>query len=60
MQLVHLQCQPWFGFVYLEDNLSDPPSRGDFVLMRQLRAERRECVLPPLSGWASATVLNGL
>ena len=27
---VELQCDPWVGFVYSEDNLSDPPSRGDF------------------------------
>lgn len=55
VKLVEIQCQPWFGFVYSEDNLADPPSRGDFVLMRQLRARWRRCVLPPFSGWLQAS-----
>ena len=51
IQLVSLQCDPWVGFVYSEDNLSDPPSRGDFRLMRSLGARRRQMVFPRLHGF---------
>ena len=51
MQVVILACQPWIGFVYSEDNISDLPSRNAFKLMRQLKAVRRDCVLPDLSAW---------
>jgi hypothetical protein len=33
VELMALQCQTWFGFVYSEDNLSDGPSRGDYALL---------------------------
>ena len=52
MQVVRLTCQPWIGFVYSEDNISDLPSRGAFQLMRKLKAIRRDCVLPDLSAWS--------
>ena len=54
VELVALACQPWFGFVYSEDNLSDDPSRGEWGLLRRLGAEPRDIVLPRLAGWASA------
>ena len=31
VELVALACQPWFGFVYSEDNLSDDPWRWPCV-----------------------------
>ena len=49
--LAKLGCRPWFSFVYSEDNIADLPSRFDFLLMRQLGAIRRECVLPSLLAW---------
>ena len=48
--VVELQCDPWVGFVYSEDNLSDPPSRGDFKLMQYLGAEYRPMRFPALRG----------
>ena len=51
LQVVRLQCSPWIGFVYSEDNISDPPSRGDFRLMRALGAVRRPMVFPQLRGF---------
>ena len=47
---VKLQCDPWVGFVYSEDNLSDPPSRGDFRLMQTLGAMFRPMLFPELRG----------
>ena len=47
---VELQCDPWVGFVYSEDNLSDPPSRGDFRLMESLGAKFRPMRFPALRG----------
>jgi|EP00966_Prymnesium_polylepis_P169219 hypothetical protein len=49
VQVLSLACQPWFGFVYSEDNLSDLPSRGDFRLLSRLGAVWRPLVLPQLS-----------
>ena len=49
--VLELGCQPWFGFVYSEDNIADLPSRGDFWLMWQLGAIFRPCVLPELNRW---------
>ena len=49
-QILNLQCYPWFGFVCSEDNLSDLPSRHEFRLLRELKAKRRACRLPPLKG----------
>ena len=54
VELVALSCQPWFSFVYSEDNLADDPSRGVWDRLRMLRALVRDVVLPPLAGWASA------
>ena len=51
VQMVRLQCDPWFGFVYSEDNISDLPSRGDFTLMESLGAEFRAMVFPQLRGY---------
>ena len=48
--VVELQCDPWIGFVYSGDNLSDPPSRGDFRLMESLGAESRPMCFPALRG----------
>jgi hypothetical protein len=48
--VVELQCDPWVGFVYSEDNLSDPPSRGDFKLMQHLGARYRPMLFPALRG----------
>ena len=48
--IVELQCDPWVGFVYSEDNLSDPPSRGDFRLMESLGAKFRPMRFPALRG----------
>ena len=53
VELVALSCQPWFGFVYSEDNLADDPSRGEWRTLTRLDAQRRECRLPLLAGWAS-------
>ena len=41
--------QPWFSFVYSEDNISDLPSRGDYALLRSMGAVWRDCVLPSLA-----------
>ena len=49
-QIFRLQCDPWFGFVYSEDNLSDLPSRSDYTLLQSLGARFRVCVFPPLEG----------
>ena len=57
VQVAALTCQPWFGFVYSEDNLSDLPSRGDFALVKSLGAEIRDLQLPDLSGWALPAAL---
>jgi len=46
-----IQCHPWFGFVYSEDNLSDLPSRNRFALLHRLGAIRRACILPTLKSW---------
>ena len=54
VELVALSCQPWFSFVYSEDNLADDPSRGVWDRLCMLRALVRDVVLPPLAGWASA------
>ena len=51
VQMIRLQCDPWFGFVYSEDNISDLPSRGDFTLMESLGAEFRTMVFPQLRGY---------
>ena len=48
--VVELQCDPWIGFVYSEDNLSDPPLRGDFSLMERLGADFRPMCFPALRG----------
>ena len=47
-RIMRLACQPWFGFVYSEDNISDGPSRGDFKLMGWLGARRLTLVRPSL------------
>ena len=52
VELMALQCQTWFGFVYSEDNLSDGPSRGDFGLLQRLGAIWRPCKLPRIDCWA--------
>ena len=52
VNMVELQCDPWVqGFVYSGDNLSGPPSRGDFTLMRRLSAAYRPMRFP--ASWAS-------
>jgi len=58
VQIAALQCRPWFGFVYSEDNLSDPPSRGDFGLLLRLGARWRDCPFPLLAG-ASGYLYGG-
>ena len=50
-QILKLACQPWIGFVYSEDNISDLPSRNDFTLMRSMGATSRPMVLPRLNNW---------
>ena len=50
VEIVRLQCDPWVGFVYSEDNIADLPSRGEFALLRSLGAIEREMVLPELDG----------
>ena len=57
VQVLALACQPWFGFVYSEDNLSDLPSRGecrqleDMLLRRySVRPHFRVCKLPWFTG----------
>jgi hypothetical protein len=52
VELMALQCQTWFGFVYSEDNLSDGPSRGDYALLQRLGAIWRPCKLPRIDCWA--------
>ena len=57
IQVIALRCQPWFGFVYSEDNISDGPSRADYALMRALCAEYRPARLPDLyAGWIECTL----
>ena len=51
LQILKLACQPWIGFVYSEDNISDLPSRNEFALMRRLGASSRPMVLPRLNNW---------
>ncbi len=51
VQMIMLQCDPWFGFVYSEDNISDLPSRGEFTVMESLGAEFRTMVFPLLRGY---------
>lgn len=46
IKLVQLMCNPWIGFVYSEDNLSDDPSRGRFDRLAALGAQYREPRLP--------------
>ena len=50
--VVHeLQCQPWLGFVYSEDNLSDLPSRYEFTLLQKLGGIYRKCIFPSITLW---------
>ena len=43
ISMTRLQCNTWFSFVYSEDNLSDLPSRSEFLILQQMGAVRREC-----------------
>ena len=52
VELLALRAQTWFNFVYSEDNLSDPPSRGDFSLLEAMLAAWRPCILPRVDVWA--------
>jgi hypothetical protein len=59
VSVVELQCDPWVGFVYSKDNLADPPSRGDFVLMQWLGAVHRPMRFPALRGHHGTPGLEG-
>ena len=52
VELLALRAQTWFNFVYSEDNLSDPPLRGDFRLLEAMCAVWRTCILPRVDVWA--------
>ena len=54
---VALACRPWLSFVYSEDNLSDGPSRRDFGLVQQLRAEFRIMAIPRMVAWMQPSFL---
>jgi hypothetical protein len=56
VRILALGCQPWFGFVYSEDNLGDDPSRGEFSLLRALGSEEVPCRLPRLVVWPAASL----
>ena len=46
-QVFLLQCDPWLGFVYSEDNISDLPSRSDYssaLADRTLKGTRFETI----------------
>jgi hypothetical protein len=53
VRVMRLACNPWFGFVYSEDNISDGPSRGDFALLKAMGAKRRALVRPSLASLGS-------
>ena len=47
-----LEIDVWFEFLYSKANISDWPSRGDWVaLVDKLRAKSIEPVLPPEGSW---------
>ena len=52
-----IACQPWLGFVYSEDNLSDGPSRRDLKLVLSLGAQFRLLSLPRLVAWLDTSFL---
>ena len=54
---VAIACQPWLGFVYSEDNLSDGPSRRDLKLVLSLGAQFRLLSLPRLVAWLDPSFL---
>jgi hypothetical protein len=46
-----LTCSPWFEYIASAANIADLPSRGDFELLHELGAVKRELVYPPLAAW---------
>ena len=50
LAVLRLSCDPWVGFVYSEDNISDLPSRGQRELLLKMEAIERPMVLPSLPG----------
>ena len=48
---VGLRTDVWFEYVASKANIADLPSRMEFDLLRRLRAQERQCVLPSTEDW---------
>ena len=46
-----LQCWVWFEYVRSSANIADGPSRGDFTLLNELGASRRDMIIPHPDWW---------
>ena len=52
--VAHARTDVWFEYVRTDANIADWPSRGQFeYLSVELRSQRVDTRLPPLSFWAS-------
>ena len=49
VRIMKLNCNPWFSFVYSEDNISDGPSRGDNALLEAMGSTRCVLVRPSMA-----------